>query len=52
MIAYLDGYILNIVFQQNTTNNEPNKVLSSEAGMKIMLMTEDHITKVKKSQLN
>ena len=52
MIAYLDGYILNIAFQQNTTNNEPNKVLSSEAGMKIMLMAEDHVTKAKISQLN
>ena len=52
-MPYLEWDISNIAFQQNTNNSKPQRILSSEAGMKTMLlqMTEDHVTQAIESEL-
>ena len=52
-MPYLEWDISNIAFQQNTNNSKPQRILSSEAGMKTMLlqMTEDHVTQALESEL-
>ena len=52
-MAYLEQHIPNTEFQQNATNNEPKRILSSETGMKTMplQMAKDHVTQATESQL-
>ena len=53
-MAYLERHIPNIEFVQNKTNKEPKRILSSEAGMKTMLlqMAKDQVTQATESQLS
>ena len=53
-MAYLERHIPNIKFEQNKTNKEPKRILSSEAGMKTMLlqMAKDQVTQATESQLS
>ena len=53
-MAYLERHIPNIEFEQNKTNKEPKRILSSEAGMKTMLlqMAKDQVTQATESQLS
>ena len=53
-MAYLERHIPNIEFKQNKTNKEPKRILSSEAGMKTMLlqMAKDQVTQATESQLS
>ena len=37
-MAYLERHLPNVEFQQNITNSEPKRTLSSAAGMKTMLL--------------
>ena len=53
-MAYLERHIPNIEFEQNKTNKEPKRILSSETGMKTMLlqMAKDQVTQATESQLS
>ena len=53
-MAYLEQYIPNTEFQQNTTNSKPYRILSKEAGMKTMLLhiIKNHVTQATNSQLS